>query len=100
LYKKELRIKMAYQFLRKNLAMDKFIVQEILNYMPEKEMIYTFKTCDRCGDTGEYIPVYREVDVPQSEYYHAIFSDCMGEIYKKNKPVVDSDDEDSELDDY
>ena len=91
---------MAYQFLRKNLAMDKFIVQEILNYVPEKEMTYTFKTYETCGDTGEYILEDTEVDVPQSEYYHAIFSDCMEKIHKKNKPVVDSDDEDSELEDY
>lgn len=91
---------MAYQFLRKNLAMDKFIVQEILNYVPEKIMVHTFKTYDRCGDTNEYLLVDREVDVPQFEYYHAIFSDCMEEIYEKNKPVVDSDDEDSELEDY
>ena len=91
---------MAYQFLRKNLAMDKFIVQEILNYVPEKKMIHTFKTYDTCGDTGEYIPVDREVVVPQFEYYHAIFSDCMEKIHKKNKPVVDSDDEDSDDEDY
>ena len=91
---------MAYQFLRKNLAMDKFIVQEILNYVPEKEMIYTFKTYDRCGDTNEYYRISMSTTMTQSKYIRAIFSDCMKEIYKKNKPVVDSDDEDSELEDY
>ena len=91
---------MAYQFLRKNLAMDKFIVQEILSYLPEKEMNYTFKTYDRSGDTDEYYHVTIYTTMTQSKYSRAIFSDCMEEIHKKNKPVVDSDDEDSELDDY
>tara|TARA_R110000803_G_scaffold31111_1_gene69709 strand:- start:12 stop:203 length:192 start_codon:yes stop_codon:yes gene_type:complete len=58
--------------------MDKYVVQEILNYIPEKKFIYT--------EENEFeLEIKREL-LTFSKYYETIYFDCLQDILNLYKP--------------
>ena len=84
---------MAYNILYNKLKMDKYIVQEILDFLPETTKIYTEKCFEDIGDGIYDYKYYKSHELPFSEYYRATFSDCINTFHNQDLDLSDDDDE-------
>jgi hypothetical protein len=84
---------MAYNVLYNTLKMDKHIVREILDFIPETTKIYTEKCFEDIGDGIYDYKYYKSHELGFSEYYRAIFSDCINTFHNQDLDLSDDDDE-------
>jgi hypothetical protein len=88
---------MAYNVLYNTLKIDKHIVREILDFLPETTKIYTEKCFEDVGGGIYDYKYYKSHELPFSEYYKATFYDCIQNMYTFTNPtdlgLIDNDDE-------
>jgi hypothetical protein len=88
---------MAYNILYNIIKMDKYVVRDILNCLPEKEFLYTERTFE-CNEEGiyNYVP-HNQHTLGYEEYYKAIYYDCIQNMYVfKNGDDEEESDSDEE----
>jgi hypothetical protein len=79
---------MSYHILHNTLKIDKYIIQEILNFIDLPNKIYTERCFEDIGG-GIYDYTYHKSHIlPYDVYYKAVYSDCIHNLEE------DSDEED------
>jgi hypothetical protein len=71
---------MSYHILYNTLKIDKYIVQEILNFIDLPNKIYTERCFEDIGN-GIYDYTYHKKHIlPYDVYYKAVYSDCINNL--------------------